>query len=55
MPEKCEWIIRKNANSTRSDFYTTGCKMLFRLLGGPLSENNFKFCPYCGKVIEVVG
>lgn len=35
-------------------YWETGCDNLFQFNTGGPEENRFKFCPYCGKPIEVV-
>lgn len=46
----CEWAQQD------ADFndYGTGCQHLFTLFDGTPEENNFKFCPFCGKPLESV-
>jgi len=34
------------------DYYETYCNNSFCFLEGFIKENNFKFCPFCGKSIK---
>ena len=46
----CEWMLcDKEAN-----VYDTSCKNPHILIEGTPRENNYSYCPYCGKKIEVV-
>lgn len=46
----CEWrLCDEEAN-----VYDTTCMNPHILLEGSPSDNNYKFCPYCGKKIKVV-
>jgi len=52
MPEKCQW--NRKVEDERSDVYTTSCDHEFMFYDGTFEENGYKFCPYCGKEIELV-
>jgi len=43
---KCLW------SHEEEDVYDTECDNTFILINGSLTENEFKFCPYCGGEIE---
>lgn len=46
----CEWrLCDEEAN-----VYDTSCRNPHILIEGTPEENNYKFCPYCGKKIKVV-
>ena len=46
----CEWrLCDEEAN-----VYDTSCRNPHILIDGTPRENNYKFCPYCGKRIKVV-
>ena len=46
----CEWrLCDEEAN-----VYDTSCRNPHILIEGTPRENNYKFCPYCGKKIKVV-
>ena len=45
--EKCKWKYDEI-----HDVYTTGCNDAFTLESGNLEENNMKYCPFCGNIIE---
>lgn len=46
----CEWrLCDEEAN-----VYDTSCRNPHILIEGSPRENNYKFCPYCGKKIKVV-
>ncbi|PKY09811.1 hypothetical protein B1757_13060 [Acidithiobacillus marinus] len=44
--EYCSWQYDEDG------FYATGCGRGFTLNEGDLQENEFQFCPYCGKKIK---
>ena len=46
--EKCEWTWGS------SEYYETGCDKAFLFFDGGPSENNFEFCPYCGRELVIV-
>jgi hypothetical protein len=47
MPDKCKWTYDDDG------YYDTSCDNAFVFISdGPL-ENDFKYCPYCGREIEV--
>ena len=46
----CEWrLCDEEAN-----VYDTSCRNLHILIEGTPKENNYEYCPYCGKKIKVV-
>ena len=46
----CEWrLCNEEAN-----VYDTSCRNLHILIEGTPKENNYEYCPYCGKKIKVV-
>lgn len=46
--DTCEWKYYEN------DFvWETSCKHAFQFEAGDVAENEFAYCPYCGKKIEV--
>lgn len=40
----CEWFLDESV-------WQTDCDNLFQFSSGSPTENSFKFCPYCGKVV----
>ena len=47
----CEWrLCDEDAN-----VYDTSCRNPHILIEGTPQENNYEFCPYCGKKIKIVG
>ena len=47
----CEWrLCDEEAN-----VYDTSCRNPHILIEGTPRENNYEFCPYCGKKIKIVG
>ena len=47
----CEWwLCDEEAN-----VYDTSCRNPHILIEGTPQENNYEFCPYCGKKIKIVG
>ena len=47
----CEWRLCDE----ESNVYDTSCRNPHILIEGTPRENNYEFCPYCGKKIKVVG
>lgn len=47
--EKCRWILIDGDYG----FWQTGCNNGFEFTDSKPKENHFKFCPYCGREIEV--
>ena len=49
--DSCEWrLCDEEAN-----VYDTSCRNPHILIEGTPQENNYEFCPYCGKKIKIVG
>ena len=47
----CEWKLEdKEAN-----LYLTGCHQRQLIFEGTPKENGYRYCPYCGKKIKIVG
>ena len=46
----CEWLYK----GEHLDYFDTGCGVIHMFLEGYIAENNYKFCPYCGKTIKDV-
>jgi len=44
---KCEW------DRDNDGCYESTCENAFEFNDGTFEENGFKFCPYCGREIEV--
>lgn len=42
----CKWVY-----DFKSDYYETECKNVFHFVNDGINENEFKFCPYCGKSV----
>jgi len=49
--EKCTWTV--DPSWDEDDIWETDCDNTFQFTTDGPKENRFKFCPYCGKVIEV--
>ena len=49
---ECIWKEYKEARTEDDGIYDTGCYNMFTIMEGNPKENNFKFCPYCGKPIR---
>lgn len=45
-PQECSWEYMQDGH------FETMCGEPFVLLNGTPSENNMKFCPFCGKPIK---
>ena len=52
MSDKCKWS--KCENSDETIYYETSCDNATQFLEDGIEDNNYKFCPYCGKEIEEV-
>ena len=49
--DACEWrLCDEEAN-----VYDTSCRNPHILIEGTPQENNYEFCPYCGRRIKIVG
>lgn len=47
-PASCEWTEDADGN------YWTSCANAFQMTTGTPAENDFKFCPFCGRsLVEV--
>jgi hypothetical protein len=45
MNEKCTW------SEDEDGLWWTACKEIHEFFDGTPTENSYKFCPYCGKVL----
>jgi len=45
--KQCTWTY-----DDLEDFWETACGEAFVISEGTLEENNFRFCPFCGKPIK---
>ena len=45
MNEKCTW------SEDEDGLWWTACKKIHEFFDGTPTENSYKFCPYCGKVL----
>jgi len=52
MNDKCKWVINESPDETI--YYETSCNNAFTFIEDGIEDNNYKFCPYCGKEIEEV-
>ena len=48
--EVCEWMLCDE----EANVYDTSCRNPHILIEGTPKENNYEYCPYCGKKIKVV-
>jgi len=46
----CMWSFDKSEDDTRC--YDTSCGSGHMFIDGGIEDNDYKFCPYCGKEIE---
>lgn len=46
--EKCVW----SQDDWDSDVWGTGCGNYFSIIEGTPTENDFRFCCYCGKPVD---
>ena len=44
----CEWTY-----DDMDDYYETACKNAYCLADGTLKDNEHKYCPYCGRLIQL--
>ena len=49
--EVCEWMLCDE----EANVYDTSCRNPHILIEGTPKENNYEYCPYCGKKIKIVG
>ena len=47
---ECIWKEEKDIDSCH--VYNTDCENMFEFVDGNPKDNNFKYCPYCGKAIK---
>ena len=47
----CEWKLCDE----ETNVYDTSCRNPHILIEGTPKENNYEYCPYCGKKIKIVG
>ena len=47
----CKWRLRDE----ESNIYDTSCKNPHILIENTPGENDYSYCPYCGKKIKIVG
>jgi len=45
--DKCTWTLEKFG-----EYWETSCKRSFTFIEGNPTDNNYIYCPGCGKVIE---
>ena len=45
----CRWTL-----SASDSYWDTGCGHAFEFYDGSPPENDFRFCPYCGRALSVV-
>lgn len=50
-PEKCTWKINHENSDYIGETWDTSCNHVFQFMEGDIQENNFEYCPFCGKVI----
>jgi hypothetical protein len=50
MKETCKWKLDDNENG--ASVYYTSCDNAHIFSEGTLGDNNYNFCPFCGKKIE---
>lgn len=47
----CIWTKKVFGLIPRGEYYDTSCNYTHEFLEGTPKENNYKFCPYCEKLI----
>ena len=47
----CEWKLEDE----EANLYLTGCQQRQLIFEGTPKENGYRYCPYCGKKIKIVG
>jgi len=48
--EKCKWQIENESYNS----YWTGCDEIYQFSTGDIKSNDFVYCPFCGKEIEIM-
>jgi hypothetical protein len=51
MSDNCIWTY---GGDWESDYYETSCNEMFSLIDGTPEQNNYRFCPACGKPLVSV-
>jgi hypothetical protein len=49
MSDKCGWTFDDNYS-----YYDTACENTFMFECDGILQNEFRYCPYCGKAIEEI-
>ena len=47
---ECVWV--EDAGVDTDGIYYTECHNSFYIIDGTPQDNNFKYCPYCGKILK---
>ena len=50
--EVCTWTYHPDGPGLWCDYWETGCGNEFEMVDGSPTDNDMKFCPYCGKRLE---
>ena len=50
--DKCAWTYEEEAFDT--NLYDTSCGQKQEFMSGSVDDNQYKYCPYCGREIEEV-
>ena len=46
----CVWLRQEDPDG--DEFMETQCGKAFEFIEGDMQDNDYKFCPYCGKKIK---
>jgi len=49
MDDKCVW----EKDNSDPLYYNTSCDQGFLFYDGTVQDNEFKYCPFCGRIIEL--
>ena len=52
MSDKCKWTLAEL--SDMNDCWDTSCQACHCFTVGNIKDNEYKFCPYCGREIEEI-
>ena len=48
-PKECDWM---HETAGVDDYWETGCGEAHQFIDGGPKENDFEFCPYCGRKLK---
>lgn len=52
MKDVCVWVHQHNIIEDGAGVHETSCGEMHSFIEGSIQENNYLFCPFCGKKIK---